>query len=423
MLLIILLFIVIIGLLAGGIYLTNINFDIEMKAFIEQKNKEVAPYGIVLEYRNLHDIFIQKDTVSLVQLTQEYFDYNEIPIEVEQPITFHINQTCQIWPLYTSCENTLKPPDDHPFNFDRQFWSQINYSWSWQYTVVSSRITSYFSIDSFELDEWSQTNIGNISGYFESDKDFLYNTLTLNVEEIESKGIEGDQFHMDDLEVTLFFDREPKKKWKNEAKFKIHNVKFKEAQTTILNADNLMFHYHVTEPSNNNMEMHYKWHIDDFYFIGEPPLILSKLNVDIDIKGINSAATMFYEQFSEYIDEVNPQEQTKLLDKLSESPVALHINQLDTYYNDVLFDIKGIVYLPIVLSDHSQLDQNYINHIKGDLNIIFGKNIGEIHPVMRSLIPIYQEKGIIKETNNNYSMAVHLKEGKITSNNTIIGAL
>ena len=246
----------------------------------------------------------------------------------------------------------------------------------------------------------------------------------LTIENIKSKGIEGELLHIGNLELTLFFDREPEKKWENEAKFNITNIKLKEAQTTILNIDNLNFDYRITEPSNNNMDMHYKWHIDDFIFIGDPPLILSKLNVDIDITGVNSAATMFYENFSTYMNEISPQEQTKLLDKLSESPVVLHINEMNTHYNNVPFTMKGTIYLPIILSDQSKLDQNYINHIKGDLNIVFGKDVGKIHPVMKSLIPIYQDKGIIKEVNNqNYSMTVHLKEGKITSNNTIIGTL
>ena len=37
MLLIILMLIVIIGLIASGVYFTNINFDIEMKAFYREK--------------------------------------------------------------------------------------------------------------------------------------------------------------------------------------------------------------------------------------------------------------------------------------------------------------------------------------------------------------------------------------------------
>lgn len=407
-----------------GVYFTGALF-VDTNEIMFQKHQPIlSEQGIILNYKNIEHFLFQSSSLYNILLTQKFFDLQDIPIQLNNPVTLTVRQQCWTWPLYVECSNKLKLKPNHPFNFKTATVNNARYDWGWQYTALSNRITSQLNFKPMHLKHQHHVMLSNLRIHFEADAGMQYNSFYVFADNLQLE-TRHEQVQLKDIQFNYFFDTVANEPWHNEVTFSSQSAALKNNHGIDLDMERLLVKYHTQQPLQNKTRGQIEIDIDQIKLEEPHQSLIENLNINLDLDGQISNNNMFYLDSFEYINLIGQSSYQQIIAGISMDLSKINVHNFEVIYDTINIAGRGDLLLPKTpppLTNSSFTD--YVNKIQGEINLIIGGNIVKKFPLMKNLLPIYEKKGVVnKIKSNQYTVDLNIHQGHVISNKKVIAVL
>lgn len=145
--------VVILTILAGGQYYTQASYRDRLHQQIDKLNTLYTPQGISVTAKSAAHSWLGATDKFAVDLAPGH----PLSQVLGQSSGLHIlvDNTCQFWPFYVSCENTLHANDEATANLADTF--DIQYTMGWSANMLVNSLNSHLATQSFIIDQYDGT--------------------------------------------------------------------------------------------------------------------------------------------------------------------------------------------------------------------------------------------------------------------------
>jgi hypothetical protein len=407
-----------------GVYFTGAFFVDANEMMFQKHQPTLSQQGILLNYKNIEHFLFQSSSLYNILLTQQFFDQNEIPIQLKSPVTLTIRQQCWMWPLYVKCSNKLKLKHNHPFNFKTASVNSTHYDWTWQYTLLSNRITSQLNFKPLHLKHQNNLTLTNLKIEFESDGAMQYNSFYVFADNLRFETLH-EQIQLRDIQFNYFYDSVTNEPWQNQVIFSSQSAALQNSQSVDLNIERLYVDYHTKQPLQNKTRGQIEIDIDKIKIEESNQSFLKNLSMNLNLDGRISNNPISNLGVLQYINLIYLSRYQQILSGISMDLSKINVHNFEVIFDDINIAGTGDLLLPQSPPPSKSIPlSKFANEIQGDINLIIGGNISKKFPFMKFLLPIYEENGVLNKTETNeYTIDLNIHQGQIISNKKVIAVL
>lgn len=409
---------VIITILAGGQYYTQASYRDRIDQQISKLNTLYSSRGISVTAKSTAHTWFGASDKFAVDLAPAH----ALSQALGQPSGLHmlVDNTCQFWPFYVSCKNTLHANDEATARLADTF--DIQYTMGWSANMLVNSLNSHVATQSFIVDQYDGTlTVNPLSINTDSDLATSFIDMVINWQGMSLTGSSsGTNIELGKSIIEAELTKIEEEYFVSESDITLDNLSITSQDMGVLSGSITL--NALSAASELEAETADTYELEQTFSISKittapSDIVIEDLTFDLALDGLTKR---FLAKAKASDDTLTDQQLLNAaLDEFGAVTHNLDFEQIGFKYNQqpVLFTAA------LTIAKHSSADINQGklgNKISGKANLSVAQALVKENPVATMLVEEKLKQGVVKLTEGTYTMPLTLQNGVMKANGKVI---